>query len=585
MLPALAYLLGQNGGDESGSVRAWRLAARLVERVANNGSEPPDLARFSAAFPPLAHAALLETLDEPEPLTAQTALDEFVGAALRALATAVREPKVLSAADSHPDSIDLTVLEPALRVVAPDLGTVAPAVTLRDGLAQLELELELPPDPDALWPLHVRPADLPALPRAAHVFPPLSRVRSGLVLLTLDEVAMLRSAAAALSYSGATVTLPPALTEESDLELDPAMMTFERGPLSLDGVVRYDLSAALGGTPISPDEFRALAAATEPLVRIGGEWKVLGSTALRRARQLAQLALHGSSIPALTALGATLSGAAEVRGFAVQVDEEADTELERLAAEVRDEAMREGHDPREGFHGVLRPYQRVGLGWLVRMRELGLGALLADDMGLGKTVQLIAYLLDRSDGGGGAGADRLPGVRARELEPRAPPVRARPVGRHPSRARPDAQHRAARRLRRRAHLVLPAAPRPPPAGRGRVAHGRAGRGSAGEEPADSRCAVGPCAAGAAPDRPHRHAHREPAGRAVVDHPLPQPRPAGHAHLVPPGVRDARSSGAATSSRPSGCAGSPSRSSCAAARPIRTSCPTCRRGRSRTSTAR
>jgi superfamily II DNA or RNA helicase len=401
MLPALAYLLGQNGGDESGSVRAWRLAARLVERVANNGSEPPDLARFSAAFPPLAHAALLETLDEPEPLTAQTALDEFVGAALRALATAVREPKVLSAADSHPDSIDLTVLEPALRVVAPDLGTVAPAVTLRDGLAQLELELELPPDPDALWPLHVRPADLPALPRAAHVFPPLSRVRSGLVLLTLDEVAMLRSAAAALSYSGATVTLPPALTEESDLELDPAMMTFERGPLSLDGVVRYDLSAALGGTPISPDEFRALAAATEPLVRIGGEWKVLGSTALRRARQLAQLALHGSSIPALTALGATLSGSAEVRGFAVQVDEEADTELERLAAEVRDEAMREAHDPQEGFHGVLRPYQRVGLGWLVRMRELGLGALLADDMGLGKTVQLIAYLLDRSDGAEG----------------------------------------------------------------------------------------------------------------------------------------------------------------------------------------
>ena len=31
------------------------------------------------------------------------------------------------------------------------------------------------------------------------------------------------------------------------------------------------------------------------------------------------------------------------------------------------------------------------------MRRLGLGALLADDMGLGKTVQLIAYLLERSD--------------------------------------------------------------------------------------------------------------------------------------------------------------------------------------------
>src|SRR6185503_13974961 len=107
MLPVLAYLLGENGGSESGSVRAWRLAARLVEQVAGNGSTPPDLGRFSAAFPPLAHAALLETLDEPEPLTARTALDEFVGAALRALAGAVREPKMLSAAESHPDAIDL----------------------------------------------------------------------------------------------------------------------------------------------------------------------------------------------------------------------------------------------------------------------------------------------------------------------------------------------------------------------------------------------------------------------------------------------------------------------------------------------
>jgi SNF2 family DNA or RNA helicase len=113
-----------------------------------------------------------------------------------------------------------------------------------------------------------------------------------------------------------------------------------------------------------------------------------------------------------------------VRGFAVQVDEEADTELERLAAEVRDEAMREGLDPRDGFHGVLRPYQLVGLGWLVRMRELSLGALLADDMGLGKTVQLIAYLLDTSDGGEGPALIVCPasvlGNWSRELQRFAP---------------------------------------------------------------------------------------------------------------------------------------------------------------------
>ncbi len=395
MLPALAYLLGPNGIPESASVRAWRLAARLVERVVEAGGEPPDLARFAGAFPIQAHAALLETVDEPEPLDAQQAVEAFVQAAMRALAGAVREPRVLSAPDSHADRIDLTVLEPALRVVAPDMGAVAPAVTLRDGLSKLELTLELPPSPDLPWPLRVHPPDLPALPRAAHVFPPLARVRDGLVELSLDEVGTLRSAAAALAFSGATVTLPRPLREESDLDLDPATLSFRSGPLSLDGAVRYDLTAALGGIQISDEEFQALAAATEPLVRIGGEWRLLGTKALRRARQLAQLALHGSSVPALTALGATLSGAAEVRGFAVEVSEEGDDELRRLADRLRDDAMRDPLEPEAGFNGVLRPYQLVGLGWLVRMRDLSLGALLADDMGLGKTVQLIAHLLAR----------------------------------------------------------------------------------------------------------------------------------------------------------------------------------------------
>ena len=40
----------------------------------------------------------------------------------------------------------------------------------------------------------------------------------------------------------------------------------------------------------------------------------------------------------------------------------------------------------------LRPYQRSGLGWLLFLRESGLGGCLADDMGLGKTVQTLALL-------------------------------------------------------------------------------------------------------------------------------------------------------------------------------------------------
>lgn len=49
-------------------------------------------------------------------------------------------------------------------------------------------------------------------------------------------------------------------------------------------------------------------------------------------------------------------------------------------------------NPTKMFQGELRPYQKLGVGWLSKLHELGFGGLLADDMGLGKTVQVIAFL-------------------------------------------------------------------------------------------------------------------------------------------------------------------------------------------------
>jgi len=52
-------------------------------------------------------------------------------------------------------------------------------------------------------------------------------------------------------------------------------------------------------------------------------------------------------------------------------------------------------DPPASFTGVLRGYQREGLGWLLFLREFGFGGCLADDMGLGKTVMVLALLARR----------------------------------------------------------------------------------------------------------------------------------------------------------------------------------------------
>lgn len=47
---------------------------------------------------------------------------------------------------------------------------------------------------------------------------------------------------------------------------------------------------------------------------------------------------------------------------------------------------------RKPWNMQLRHYQQQGLSWLLGMRRLGIGAILADDMGLGKSRQIMAYI-------------------------------------------------------------------------------------------------------------------------------------------------------------------------------------------------
>ena len=51
------------------------------------------------------------------------------------------------------------------------------------------------------------------------------------------------------------------------------------------------------------------------------------------------------------------------------------------------------YQPSENLKATLRPYQLLGVKWLIGHYRQGFGACLADDMGLGKTLQTIAALL------------------------------------------------------------------------------------------------------------------------------------------------------------------------------------------------
>jgi len=81
--------------------------------------------------------------------------------------------------------------------------------------------------------------------------------------------------------------------------------------------------------------------------------------------------------------------------LASQPESAGDGVFQRARSEVMSFGGVEPCDPPEGFTGILRGYQKDGMGWLHFLEKFGFGGCLADDMGLGKTVQVLALLEER----------------------------------------------------------------------------------------------------------------------------------------------------------------------------------------------
>ncbi len=223
-----------------------------------------------------------------------------------------------------------------------------------------------------------------------------------------DEEAwrFLSEAAPLLTEAGFTVLLPAELSPAGQRRLRLRMQVGGRatgiagavaadGRLSLDALVAYRWEVALGDHPLSPAEFKALAALKRPLVRWRGEWVVLDPSEIAETRRLLAEAKDGR-LAATEALAAALKGTLPREGFRVPVEVAPEGPLASVIERLR--AGIEPVSPPPDLAGTLRPYQERGLAWLGLMAGLGLGGCLADDMGLGKTIQTIAFLLARRAG-------------------------------------------------------------------------------------------------------------------------------------------------------------------------------------------
>ncbi|MFJ3104274.1 SNF2-related protein [Streptomyces sp. NPDC086835] len=450
--------------DSSGSADFWGAASLLALQLAARGLllpglsptgmdawrmgplAPEDLERMrtlAASMPPAAHAVPVDgpagTLRLPEP---ECLLRQFLDAVADGLPRSPAAPlAVQGPAFAAPEPQHL----PGLRAWAADIAAGHDAgvrLSLRVELPGLEdagpddaprfravLQIHSVSDPAlvadaadvwagsgssaAAFGPRARLDALLALRRAAHAWPSLAPLLHAAVPDAVDladeEVTeLLGEASRALAATGVQVHWPRQLArrltaravigppddgDQASGQESSGLPSF----LSADALLSFNWRFALGDDRLTRDELDQLAQAGRPVVRLRDEWVLIDPAEARRARES-----QDHKLSPVDALGAVLTGTAEVDGRTVEV--EASGALERLRERL---AEPEGGPQEIGqpaaLRASLRDYQLRGLNWLHRMTSLGLGGCLADDMGLGKTITLIALHLHRQTDPSAAG--------------------------------------------------------------------------------------------------------------------------------------------------------------------------------------
>ena len=159
-------------------------------------------------------------------------------------------------------------------------------------------------------------------------------------------------------------------------------------------MIEYDWQLAIGGEPLSREEFERLASLKVPLVQVRGQWVEIRPDQIEQAIKFWEKQKGAGELSLQDALRLALSQEPTKANIGLPVTDVAAEGwiadlLEQLA---HGEKTRKIETPQK-FQGTLRHYQSAGLSWLAFLRQWGLGACLADDMGLGKTPTTIAMLL------------------------------------------------------------------------------------------------------------------------------------------------------------------------------------------------
>lgn len=167
--------------------------------------------------------------------------------------------------------------------------------------------------------------------------------------------------------------------------------------VGLQAMLDYNWRFSMNGVELSEEEFNQLVEEKRRLVYIRGRWIKLDPGFVRQIQDLIKRAekegLHVRDLLEQELLGDDNEEETEDERAFARVQIELNRQWKQMVKQLRDVKSLPLEPVPDSFQGELRPYQVLGMSWLLFLRKYGFGACLADDMGLGKTIQLLSYLL------------------------------------------------------------------------------------------------------------------------------------------------------------------------------------------------
>lgn len=247
---------------------------------------------------------------------------------------------------------------------------------------------------------------------AAEMSPELAKGLSGPAPheaeLPLEQLrAFMKESVPRLTRKGIKVQLPSRWSREGRRRIGLSLKMLQDGLASGGGqeppvlgmhhLVKFEVSAAMGGKLLSREELEALAEANMPYLQFQGEWVEVDLKEIQQVLRF--MKRHEQGEMELSDWMHLTAGTDDEKMWKGLYIESVET-TGLLSALLEGDGLRAlpARQVPSSLHGRLRPYQVRGYQWLSLMRDLGFGVCLADDMGLGKTVQVITCLLDRPGG-------------------------------------------------------------------------------------------------------------------------------------------------------------------------------------------